>query len=217
MSGTCGSIRHALELSSTVQPRAAASGASIVDTSPPAEKSAMSTPAKASGVASSTVIVRPAALTVEPADLPDASNRSSPTGNCRSARTWIIVRPTTPVAPTTATVNGWLFVDMAPQMYGMRTARVYQRILAARLLHRPRSRACLCADHPAHADPAARRRPTPSISRTGRVATPNPTMAHRTHRSAGESTRLLPSNSVDRGSSTTQWPPHGRCAAYALG
>jgi hypothetical protein len=32
--------------------------------------------------------------------------RSSPTGNSRSLRIWIIVRPTTPVAPTTATVRG---------------------------------------------------------------------------------------------------------------
>ena len=50
----------------TVAPRAAASGASWRETSRPAEKSAMSTPSKASGVASPTVRVRPSALTVDP-------------------------------------------------------------------------------------------------------------------------------------------------------
>ena len=54
--------------------------------------------------------------TVRPADRPDASRRSSPTGNSRSLRTWIIVRPTTPVAPTTATVRGWRVMSgMAPR------------------------------------------------------------------------------------------------------
>ncbi len=129
MSGTPASIRQALELSMTVAPRAAASGASWRDTSVPAEKRAMSTPSKASGIASPTVSVRPSALTVDPAERPEASRRSSPTGKLRSASTWIIVRPTTPVAPTTATVSGRGSRDMAPlrllELTG--TDRVYQR------------------------------------------------------------------------------------------
>ena len=51
------------------------------ETSVPAEKRAMSTPSNASGVASPIVRVRPSALTVEPAERPDASSRSSRTGN----------------------------------------------------------------------------------------------------------------------------------------
>ena len=59
--------------------------------------------------------VRPSTETVRPADRSDASSRSSPTGNSRSRRTWIIVRPTTPVAPTTATVRvGRVMSGMAP-------------------------------------------------------------------------------------------------------
>ena len=50
-SGTSGSMRQALELSITVQPRFAASGASSFEVPPPALKSAMSTPSNASGVA----------------------------------------------------------------------------------------------------------------------------------------------------------------------
>ena len=62
--------------------------------------------------------------TVRPADRPEASRRSSPTGNSRSLRTWIIVRPTTPVAPTTATVSGWRFIrDMAPLAQSLGRAR----------------------------------------------------------------------------------------------
>ena len=52
-------MRQALELSMTTQPRLAASGASSLEVPPPAEKSAMSMPSKASGVASSTVMSRP--------------------------------------------------------------------------------------------------------------------------------------------------------------
>ena len=77
----------------------------------------MSTPSKASGTASPTVRVRPPALTVFPADRPEASKRSSPTGKPRSLRIWIMVRPTTPVAPTTATVRGWACGDMRFLVY----------------------------------------------------------------------------------------------------
>ena len=90
----------------TVAPRATAAGASSFEMSAPAENRATSTPSKASGTASAISSVRPSIDTVRPADRPEASSRSSPTGNSRSLRIWIIVRPTTPVAPTTATVRG---------------------------------------------------------------------------------------------------------------
>src|ERR1035437_4089102 len=67
ISGTAASMRQALELSMTVAPRATASGASWRETSPPAEKSAMSTPSHASGVASPPLRVRPAPPRVDPA------------------------------------------------------------------------------------------------------------------------------------------------------
>ena len=105
-SGIVGSIRHALELSMTVAPRATACGASSREASAPAENRAMSTPSNASPTASAD-LVRLAVDRDGPAGRPpEASRRSSPTGNSRSLRTWIIVRPTTPVAPTTATVRG---------------------------------------------------------------------------------------------------------------
>ncbi len=104
-SGTVGSIRHALELSITAAPRAAAAGASSFEVPPPALNSAMSTPSNASGVASSTSISRPSTVSVRPADRSDAIRRSRAVGSCFSSRTWIIVRPTAPVAPTTAMVS----------------------------------------------------------------------------------------------------------------
>ena len=76
-SGTDGSMRQALELSTTTQPRFAASGASAFEVAPPAEKSAMSMPSKASGVASSTVISRPSTVIVVPAERDEARRRSS--------------------------------------------------------------------------------------------------------------------------------------------
>ena len=66
----------------TVAPRFAASGASAFDVSPPALNSAMSTPSKASGVASSTSISRPPTSIRRPADRSEASRRSSVIGNC---------------------------------------------------------------------------------------------------------------------------------------
>ncbi len=104
-SGTPGSMRHWAELSMTTAPRAAASGASTRETSPPAENSAMSTPSKASGLDTWTGHFRPANATERPSG-GDASGRSSATGKPRSASTVIIVCPTRPVAPHTATVRG---------------------------------------------------------------------------------------------------------------
>ena len=115
-SGTAGSMRQALELSMTVAPRRAASGASTRDVSPPAENSAISTPSKASGVASWTVwSVLPTSIS-RPALRALASSRRSPNGNSRSSSIRIIVPPTTPVAPTTATESGFVLTEgMAPQ------------------------------------------------------------------------------------------------------
>src|SRR5581483_11577886 len=79
------------------------------------EKRAMSTPASASGLASATSSERPSTETTVPADRPEARSRSSRSGNSRSTRTEIIVLPTRPVAPTTATVRGSGFtVDTTP-------------------------------------------------------------------------------------------------------
>src|SRR5829696_1079987 len=122
--GMVGSIRHADELSMTVAPCATAAGASCTEMSAPAEKRAMSTPANASGPASAISSVRPSIETVRPAERPEARRRSSPTGNSRSLRIWIIVRPTTPVAPTTATVRGRGFmVGAAPLILSQGRAR----------------------------------------------------------------------------------------------
>src|SRR5687768_6258135 len=109
-SGMAGSIRQADELSMTVAPRAAAWGARAREMSAPALKSAMSTPSKASGTASWISISRPSTRTTRPADRPEARSRSSPIGNARSPSTAIMVLPTAPVAPTTATVRdvGWV-------------------------------------------------------------------------------------------------------------
>ena len=101
----------------TVAPRLAASGASACEVSPPALKSAMSTPSKASGVASRTSTWVPATSTIRPALRALARRRTSVYGKARSWRARIIVPPTTPVAPTTATVSGGLVVmtGMAPR------------------------------------------------------------------------------------------------------
>ena len=75
-------MRHADELSITVQPRFAASGARSLLVPPPALNRAMSTPSNASGVASSTVrSPQPGTATVLPAERSDASRRSSVIGN----------------------------------------------------------------------------------------------------------------------------------------
>src|SRR5512143_2551906 len=123
-SGTVGSIRQAAELSMTVAPWATAAGVRSRDTSPPAENRAMSTPSNADGTASPISSERPSRRTLCPADRPEARRRSSPTGKSRSLRTWIIVRPTTPVAPTTATVRECRFMrGVAPLARSLGRAR----------------------------------------------------------------------------------------------
>jgi len=58
-SGTSGSMRQAEELSTTIVPRSAAIGPHSRERAAPAEKSAMSTPANASGEGTFTIKSRP--------------------------------------------------------------------------------------------------------------------------------------------------------------
>ena len=102
-SGTSGSIRHALELSITTAPRAAAAGASSREAEAPALKSAISTPSKAAGSASLTSIEPPRKGSFCPTDRAEASATTRVDGNSLASSVRSISRPTTPVAPTTAT------------------------------------------------------------------------------------------------------------------
>ena len=72
-SGTSGSIRNALELSITIAPRFAASGAKVLDMEPPANN-AISTSSKDSGFASSTIYVLPFTVNSVPAERAEANN-----------------------------------------------------------------------------------------------------------------------------------------------
>ena len=72
-SGTSGSIRNALELSITIAPRLAASGANVLEIEPPANK-AISIPSKDSGLASSTTYVLPLTVSSVPAERAEANS-----------------------------------------------------------------------------------------------------------------------------------------------
>ena len=102
-SGTCGSIRQAEELSTTIAPAAATFGAVASDAVLPLENSARSRPVKSAASVSSTVISVSAHGSVLPADRADAKYRTSVTGKPRSASTARITPPTCPVAPKTPT------------------------------------------------------------------------------------------------------------------
>jgi hypothetical protein len=104
-SGTAGSMRKALDLSTTIAPAFTASGANSFDWAEPAEKSATCTPLKHSGPTFSTRRLSPAKVTVFPTDRSEANTRRSRTGNFRSSRMRSVVWPTAPVTPTTATVR----------------------------------------------------------------------------------------------------------------
>ena len=95
-SGTSGSIRHAFELSMTIAPAAATTGAQSREAGAPMLKRAMSMPLWSATATSSTVDAverpaRPSALTRRAAD--------GPTGSPRSRRIWRMTPPTWPVAP----------------------------------------------------------------------------------------------------------------------
>ena len=107
ISGTSSSLRHAEELSTTVAPAAANTGAHSREVDPPAENRAMSTSLTDSSVTwvrSSTVMSSPLNSSTVPAERGEAKKRTLSAGKLRSVRMSRITRPTWPVAPTTARV-----------------------------------------------------------------------------------------------------------------
>ena len=100
-SGTSGSMRNALELSTTIAPRAAKRGAHSFETAPPAEKIATSNPSSESS--SRRGWTTSPSSSCLPAERSDANGTTSAAGNSRSRSRRRISDPTAPVAPTTAT------------------------------------------------------------------------------------------------------------------
>ena len=100
-SGTSGSLRQALELSTTIAPAAATRGAHSLDVEPPLENRATSSPEKPAVAVSSTVMSSPFHGSVVPADRALAKYRISSTGKPRSSRRVRMTLPTCPVAPKT--------------------------------------------------------------------------------------------------------------------
>jgi hypothetical protein len=96
-------MRKAEELSITIAPACAATGAHSLLADAPAEKSAMSTPLKISADGTSVTNSRPLKVITSPRLRGEASGTSSLTGKLRSSSTLIMVLPTRPVAPRTAT------------------------------------------------------------------------------------------------------------------
>ena len=86
-----------------MQPAAAAFGAYSRDTSPPAENKPICARAKSNVATSITGMCRPRNWTRLPIERLLASGNSSDTGKSRSSSTLIMVSPTRPVAPSTAT------------------------------------------------------------------------------------------------------------------
>ena len=103
-SGTSGSMRKALELSTNTAPAFTMAGAKRLAMSFSAAPSTMSMPRNASSQAGFTVRSCPCHWIFCPAERWDASRCSSSTGKFRSARIFIISRPTAPVAPRMATL-----------------------------------------------------------------------------------------------------------------
>ena len=85
-------------------PACAAHGANLALIDPPAEKRPISTQSKDDSLSSRTGYSFPLNSSVRPEDLPEASSTISLTGNDLRSRTLIIMLPTAPVAPTTATL-----------------------------------------------------------------------------------------------------------------
>ena len=104
MSGTSSSRRNAEELSTKTAPALTMAGANCFAMSFSAAPSTMSMPLKASSQASSIMTGRPSHSTTLPALRLLASRCSSEMGKWRSARIFIISRPTAPVAPRMATL-----------------------------------------------------------------------------------------------------------------
>src|SRR5580693_5115429 len=89
----------------TMHPAAAALGANSADTSAPAENSPMSAREKSKLSSSATAMLLPRNFTLRPNERLLASGCNSDTGNWRSSRMLIMLSPTRPVAPTTATLK----------------------------------------------------------------------------------------------------------------
>ena len=104
-SGTPSCWRKADESSKATAPFLAATGQSSFDAAVEAEMNATSAPSKASCVVSWTICVLPRNVSSRPSERFVASSRSSLTGKLRSSMHLRNSAPTTPVAPTRATVS----------------------------------------------------------------------------------------------------------------
>src|SRR6266702_1805527 len=135
-SGTSGSIRQAPELSMQTAPARAAEGQNSFDRSPPAEKRAMSIPAKESWVSSSTSTAFPLNSRISPALRELARYLIFPTGKSRSSRHSIIWAPTAPVAPTIATFHSLLMCLFSSET----TPKMKSAPQKGRLYNKPRER-----------------------------------------------------------------------------
>ena len=93
-SGIAGSLRKALELSTTMTPASTKTGTSAREVVAPAENRATSRPAGSAVEASSTTISRPAYGSTVPADRAEAKNRIWSTGKSRCSRICRIATPT---------------------------------------------------------------------------------------------------------------------------
>src|ERR1700704_2074938 len=113
-SGTFGSMRKADELSTTTAPAFTAMGANFLETPPPAENSAISTPSKEFSVSSSIKTFWPRKSIVLPADRALASALSLPTRKARLSMVAMNSAPTAPVTPAMAT-TGLLFTGSLHQ------------------------------------------------------------------------------------------------------
>src|SRR5210317_2148755 len=89
----------------TTHPASPARGACTSEIDPPAENIAISVPEKSKSSSTPTVCSRLPKRIFAPAERSLASGWNSATGKLRSSSNWIIVSPTSPVAPTTATLN----------------------------------------------------------------------------------------------------------------
>ena len=105
--GTSGFILKCELLSITVTPAFAAIGAYFSLTDPPAENSAIliSLPSNEFSFNSSTVYFLPQYSTSDPADFFELNKYNLSIGKFFSLKTFNIILPTSPVAPTTATLT----------------------------------------------------------------------------------------------------------------
>src|SRR6202035_5033881 len=104
-SGTAGSMRYALDLSTAMPPDSATAGAWRRDVAAPAAKNTMSAPRSASAESSRTTTSPRYVGTRRPALRLLAYRSSADAGNDRSPRMPTSVPPAAPVAPTTATAG----------------------------------------------------------------------------------------------------------------